>query len=102
LPDVSITIGLLFVRLFISFVALVLLIWLVLLLVVTFIPMLKGTISNKVIMRTTILACSLGCGFGLLVSFCELLLFNVFLKLLREESHIFIITFGAILFFLFT
>jgi hypothetical protein len=52
-------------------------------------------------MLTIIVACSLGCGFKLLVSFCKLLLFNIFLELLYEKSHIFIITFGAIFFFLF-
>jgi uncharacterized membrane protein YqjE len=59
-------------------VALVLLIGLVLLLVITIIPTFKGTISNKVIMLTIIVAYSLGCGFKLLVSFYKLLLFNVF------------------------
>jgi hypothetical protein len=59
LPDVSFTIGLLFVRLVGSFVALVLLMCLVLLLVIIVIPMLKGIISNKVTMLTTIVACSL-------------------------------------------
>jgi hypothetical protein len=102
LLDVSFTIGLLFVRFVASFVALVLLIWLILLLVITIIPTLKATISNKVIMLTTIVAYSLGCGFGILVSFCELHLFNVFFELLHEESYIFIITIRDIFFFLFT
>jgi hypothetical protein len=90
---VSFTIGLLLVGLVASFVALVLLIGLVLLLVITIILTLKEIISNKVTMLTIIVTCSLGCGFELLVSFCELLLFNVFLeffmkRVISSSSHL--------------
>jgi hypothetical protein len=86
LSDVSFIIGLLFVGLVTSCVALILLIWLVVFLVITVISTLKGTISNKVTMFTTIVACSLGCGFELLVSFCELLLLIYFLNLFMKRT----------------
>jgi hypothetical protein len=56
---------------------------------------------TKVNMLTTIVACSLGCGFEFFVSFHELLHFHILLEFIHEESHIFSITFGAIRLFLF-
>jgi hypothetical protein len=64
----SFTVGLL-VGLVTPLLALVLLIGLALLLVIIIIPTLKGIISNEVTMLTIIVACSLGCGLELLVSF---------------------------------
>jgi hypothetical protein len=102
LTNISFTIGLLLVGLITHLIALVLLIGLSLLLVFIIIPTLEGTIINEVTMLTTIVACSLGCGLELLISFSEFLLLYVLLEFLHEESHIFGITFRAIFFFLFS
>jgi hypothetical protein len=66
---VSFTIGLLLVGLVTPLVALVLVGLALLLVIIIIISMLKGIISNEVIMLTTIVACSLGYGLELLVSF---------------------------------